>query len=75
MAIFLRCFATLSKYQPEDGEALELLPGETVAELLDRLWIPPEQVHIVFVNGRKSPPETLLQDGDRVGLFPAVGGG
>jgi sulfur carrier protein ThiS len=72
--IDLKCFATISKYQPENGR-VETEPGETVAQVMERLGIPGDEVHIVFVNGMSSPPGTPLKDGDRVGLFPAVGGG
>ena len=33
------------------------------------------EVKLVFVNGLKAGFDTVLRDGDRLGLFPAVGGG
>ena len=40
-----------------------------------RLGIPPEELKLVFLNGLHAGLDAALKDGDRVGLFPAVGGG
>jgi len=71
----LKCYATLSALQPENAGHFPLEPDETVERLIARLGIPGEEVAVVFVNGRTAPRETVLADGDRVGLFPVVGGG
>ena len=59
------------------GENLEVeLPdGTTVGELVERLELPVDQVKVVFVNHRIRQDEYKLEDGDRVGIFPPVGGG
>ncbi|ACV67475.1 MoaD/ThiS family protein [Desulfohalobium retbaense] len=75
MSITVKCYATLSAYQPENPESFPLTAGETVASLIDRLGIDPDEVKITFVNSRSVAVETPLHDGDRVGIFPAVGGG
>jgi len=75
MPISIKCFATLDKFQPENPDSFPINPGESVIDLMDRLEIPKKEVHIIFVNGVGAKPETLLKEGDRVGLFPAVGGG
>jgi len=75
MHITLKCFATLSRFSPPDAEAYPFVPGETVAGVVARLGIPAEELKLVFVNGVHAPLSTTLADGDRVGLFPAVGGG
>ncbi|MBF0481000.1 MAG: MoaD/ThiS family protein [Desulfovibrionaceae bacterium] len=75
MRVTLKCFATLGRFQPENAADFPLKPPETVERLIARLGIPEEEVAVVFVNGVHAPRETLLADGDRVGLFPAVGGG
>lgn len=49
--------------------------GTTVHTLLKVLDIPPERVKVVFVNGRQQPPDYVLQEEDRVGIFPPAGGG
>ena len=77
MNINVRCFATLSQADQCDfrnSASMELASGANVNELVDRLGIPREKVELVFVNGKKETLEAALSDGDRVGLFPAVGG-
>jgi molybdopterin converting factor small subunit len=46
-----------------------------VADLLFRLGIPSNRVKIVMRNGVHSQLGSPLADGDRLALFPAVGGG
>jgi molybdopterin converting factor small subunit len=75
MGIEIKCFATLAKYLPENGDDYPVTPGETVLSLIGKLGIPEKDVTIVFVNNLRSGMETPLSDGDRVGLFPPVGGG
>jgi molybdopterin converting factor small subunit len=75
MRIQIRCFATLHPFQPADADAFPADPGETVAGLLARLSIRAEDTKLIFVNGGIAGLDTVLRDGDRVGVFPAVGGG
>ena len=75
-----RLYATLKKYHPEGktGEPLirELAEGTTVQRFLENeLGVPPDEVKIVFVNGITRSFDHVLADGDRVGIFPPVGGG
>jgi len=75
MHVAIKCFATLSRFTPPDAEAFAVEPGETVDGLVTRLGIPPAEVKLMFINGTHVEPGAPLADGDRVGLFPAVGGG
>lgn len=75
MHIELRGFATLAVYVPRNAEDYALADGASVAGLISGLGIPPAEVKIIFVNGVRCEPDRVLLDGDRVGLFPAVGGG
>ncbi len=74
-----RLYAALRRYAPESGlgEALELeLPdGTTLAELYILLKVPPGEVKRTFVSGLSKAPSHALSDGDRVALFPPIGGG
>jgi len=47
----------------------------TVADLVNQLNLPREEVKIVFVNGRACPMDRLLEADDEVGIFPPIGGG
>lgn len=75
MPVTLKCYATLARRQPPDAANLLVAPGETVRSLMQRLGIPGDQVAIVMLNGKSVEPDAVLADGDRLGLFPAVGGG
>ncbi len=80
ITVEVRLYATLRKYQPEaelgEGVAFDLAEGTTVGEVVDReLGIPPREVKVIFVNGVSRKPDHLLADGDRVAIFPPVGGG
>ncbi|SCX97426.1 MoaD/ThiS family protein [Desulfoluna spongiiphila] len=77
MKLELKLFATLRPYLKgtcEDG-ALEMPDESTVADVIDHLKLPEEQVRLVFVNGRHAGRDQVLRSGDRVGIFPPVGGG
>ena len=74
MRLNVKCFATLAEKSPPGG-AGELPEGADVARLMDSLQLPAAEVKIIFINGVAVEPDAVLHDGDRVGLFPAVGGG
>lgn len=72
--IEVRLFATLR----QGREKIIMLESATVAtasDILRQLDIPAEEVSILLVNGFHKKPETPVQDGDIVALFPPVGGG
>jgi molybdopterin converting factor small subunit len=54
---------------------VEVEPGQTVEQMLKQLGVPAEKTRILFVNNRAASLSQPLQDGDRVGVFPAIGGG
>ncbi|MTI81276.1 MAG: MoaD/ThiS family protein [Firmicutes bacterium] len=54
---------------------VELPSGGTGRQLLDKLNIPQEQVFSILVNGIHRDRDDQMEDGDRVALFPPVGGG
>jgi sulfur carrier protein ThiS len=72
--IEVTCFASLARYTPADG-CTRLAATGTAGDLVRTLGIPVEEVAIIFVNGSCATEAAELLDGDRVGLFPAVGGG
>lgn len=75
MLITVKCFATLAPFQPRDSEAYPVNDGETAGDVIARLGIAPGDVAVLFVNGVHAAPGRVLAEGDRLGLFPAVGGG
>ena len=73
-SIEVKCFASLAQHTPAGGHA-DLAAPATAGDLIRALGIPAGEVAIIFVNGAHAEEATALRDGDRVGLFPAVGGG
>jgi len=77
MNIDLVCFSKLADQDSCDYESATrytLPKGRTVADLADQAGIDRKDVKITFVNRRIAGFDTVLADGDRVGLAPAVGG-
>lgn len=77
--IEVRVFAGLHKYiqgvssgAPFDIELDNLTTG---IGLLDFLGIPKKEAFVFMVNGSRVELGNTLQEGDRVGIFPPVGGG
>jgi molybdopterin synthase sulfur carrier subunit len=79
MKVELRLYASLSRYLPEkkDGNScvVEIAPGATIQELLNKLNIPLEDPRVIFLNGIHAQGNEVLKEGDRVGAFPPVAGG
>lgn len=73
--IELRLFAGLQQFNPPSPEAYPIGKGTTVRTVLKELGIPEEKARLLFVNGIKADLDSVLQGGERVGLFPPVGGG
>jgi sulfur carrier protein ThiS len=75
MGIEIKCFATLAKFLPDNSADYPLAPGETIRSLLAKLGIPEDEVALLFINSARAYLDSEVKDGDRVGIFPAVGGG
>ena len=72
----LNAYATLRAYLKGAGSIeIEIEPGQTVGEVVDRLGIPRDQTRIIFVNSRAAALADPLQGGEQIGVFPAIGGG
>jgi molybdopterin converting factor small subunit len=75
MAISVKCYASLSGYQPENSESFPLGDSETVRDVMQRIGLDAAEVKLAFVNGKHAGFDHVLRDGDKVAFFPAVGGG
>lgn len=75
--IEVRLFATLPGLARSGRTHFELpaSPGLTVRRVIADQGVAEDAVHIIMVNGRRATLGTELGDGDRLGLFPPVGGG
>jgi sulfur-carrier protein len=72
--ITVRLYASLREgHQAE--EEMEAPQGSTIASVIEMLGIPETAATLTFVNGRHASTDTVLREGDNLGLFPPIGGG
>jgi len=78
MRIEIRLYATLRQYNPSAPWgvfSVDMPEGSTAADVIAKVRIDAGEVRMLMINGVGSKADRVLADGDRVGLFPAVGGG
>ncbi len=73
--IELKLYATLQAYAPVDAHCYSVEAGTSVGDIVDALGIPHDQAKLLFSNGVKCELGTRVNAGDRIGIFPPVGGG
>jgi sulfur-carrier protein len=79
MKIQLKLYGNLRRLSP-GGQAgspmeVELFEGASLQDLVDHLQIPADETKVAFVNSLVREWAYELQEGDKVGIFPPVGGG
>jgi len=79
MKIEVNLYATLKRYMENGTGAkpavIDFEDGTCVIDVIQKLNIPADSVKLIFINGVHAKVDTTLKDGDRLGLFPPVGGG
>jgi sulfur carrier protein ThiS len=83
MHITFKLFATLTDYLPAERKynavGLDVAPGTTVADMIERYQLPSKLVHLVLVNGVYIAPENrasrALREDDVLAIWPPVAGG
>ena len=83
MKIKLKLFASLAEYLPKEAKRnevqIEVNDGSILQEVLDYYGVPPEQSHLVLVNGIYVAPSErsarILTESDTVAVWPPVAGG
>jgi sulfur carrier protein ThiS len=79
MKVEVNLYASLAQYVPptSDGKSfvMELSEGTRIRDALAHLKVPGEAVKIIFLNGIHATADTVLRNGDRLGVFPPVAGG
>ncbi len=73
--IDLKLFASLTDHMPDGAARFPITAGMTIGQLIDQLSISVSDARLIFVNGRRAQSDTRLHGGERVGIFPPVGGG
>jgi sulfur-carrier protein len=75
----VRLYATLRKYTndlgPGESQVLVFDDNSLLRDLFDKLKIPIKEIKTTFVNGTRQDENYVLRDGDRIGIFPPIGGG
>jgi molybdopterin converting factor small subunit len=79
MRVRVKLFASLCRYLNDAAAGIpfetEVPGGAILADLVDCLKLPREEVKVFFVNGRARPIDWPLEADDDVGIFPLVAGG
>lgn len=77
MKLTVELQAYLLQYSPDEISVFEyeMPDGSTVADLTQKLGVPPEQTSMIVVSDEARPVEHVLADGDRVTLVPPMAGG
>ncbi len=74
--VTIRTYAQLREYtRGQPRVDVDLPQPRPLGNLLEQLGIPGEKTRIVFVNNRAANREHLVQPGDTVDVFSAIGGG
>ena len=55
---------------PYSNVTITFQEGQRICDVLEGMGIHRDEIEGVFVNGKISPVETPLRDGDRLGAFP-----
>ena len=73
--IELNLFANLSQYLPANKQSYQVNENTNIEKVIQELGIPDDMVKLIFINGKRVEKTHLLKQGDRLGVFPPVGGG
>lgn len=75
--INVKLYANLHQFSKSKKKELEIpwSKGLTIEKILNDEGISLKIAKIIMVNGRSQAPNFVLKNGDRVAIFPPVGGG
>jgi len=72
--VYVRLYEELNDYLPEEKSkrtfSLSLKRPTTVKETMRLLGVPSEEVDLVLVNGESVPFSHIIQDQDRISIYP-----
>ncbi len=54
---------------------VDVEPGRTIGQVLEELGVPTDHTRVIFLDSRAADLQSPLQGGERVDVFPAIGGG
>lgn len=73
--ITLKLFATLSQFTPASLDKYPIEPGAKIRDVIKQLGVSEDDIKLIFIDGKKGDLTSSLRGGERVGIFPPVGGG
>ena len=80
MRIEIRLLTQMKRYLPDpelagDIRPIDIKPNAAVKDVFKDLGIPLDTPKVIMLNDRQGTLEDVLKAGDRVTVFPPVGGG
>lgn len=70
---------TLTKYLADkdnkDYIEVDIEEGEKITDLIKKFSIPYKLISLVTINGKNSKPDSPIREGDKIKIYPFVGGG
>lgn len=75
MRITVDLFADLRRYCDRPSFDLVIDPETTLREIMTEIGVPEDLPVMAVINEMMASLDDKLKDGDRVGLFPPMGGG
>ena len=76
--IEVRCYATLRDKLPKDaidGVYTYETFHSNIQGIVEELGLPTEELHLIMKNGSRVSLDEPVNNGDRIGFFPPIGGG
>ena len=73
--IHLELQSTLKRFLPADHESYAIGSGLKVRDILLQLGIAEYEVNLVFIDGIPANLDSTIEGGERVMLYPPLGGG
>jgi len=80
MKIEVKLLTQMKKYLPDPDMAgntrtMEIKEKATIRDMFLELGIPADTPKVILLNDRQGKLDDILKDGDKVSVFPPVGGG
>ncbi len=80
MQLTVRLLAGYRRYLPQNhdlqaGYSYQVPPSSKVGDILAELPIPVDDAYTFLLNGSHAQRDQILNEGDILAVFPAVGGG
>jgi molybdopterin converting factor small subunit len=74
--VTLKLYATFRQHLGgQSSVTLAIEPHQTIEQLLSQLAIPVDEARMIFCNNRLVDRCHVLEGGETIGIFPAIGGG